>query len=290
MTSGAHIIVTGSSGFVGKPLVKRLRREGYVVTDWDIQQGTDVTDWDQIRGVGSFEVIIHLAARIPDPGFSVGSKTLYRDNLLGTVNALELAKLWRAKVIFASTYVYGIPQYLPIDEEHPAVAFNPYGQSKLLGEALCKSYHRDFALNVIIMRPFNIYGLEQKGNFLIPHIMRSLKTGTVVLKDPEPRRDFVHVDDVIEAYVRAVEYVDSEFEVFNIGFGKSYSVAEVVEIFNKCSRKGFSVHYDMERRKYEIPDTIADVRKAGAFLGWAPRVDMETGIRSILDAFPYEDK
>jgi nucleoside-diphosphate-sugar epimerase len=290
LNSGGHIIVTGSSGFVGKPLVKRLRREGYAVIDWDIQQGTDVTNWDQIKGVGHFEAIIHLAARIPDPDFSVDSRALYRDNVLGTVNALELAKLCRAKMIFASTYVYGTPQYLPIDEDHPTVAFNSYGQSKLLGEALCNSYHRDFALNVIIMRPFNIYGLEQKGNFLIPHIIRSLKTGTVILKDPEPRRDFVHVDDVIEAYVRAVAYVDSGFEVFNIGCGKSYSVAEVVEIFRRCSQKDFSVHYDMERRKYEIPDTIADVRKAGAFLRWAPRVDMETGISSILDALPYEDR
>ena len=87
---------------------------------------------------------------------------------------LELARQWKVPFIFASSYVYGPPDYLPIDEKHPVKAVNPYMASKALCEDLCKSYARSFDIPVTIIRPFNIYGPGQPDHFLIPKIVKGV--------------------------------------------------------------------------------------------------------------------
>ena len=278
------VLVTGSDGFLGKALTKRLTEQGYSVKGLDLKQGTDVADWDQVKKLRGFQTIIHLAAKTFIPSSFNQPRVFYRSNFLSTVNILELSRINKAKVIFASSYVYGYPNYVPIDENHPTAAHNPYSESKLLAEKLCRGYHRDFGLQMIILRAFNLYGLGQRKEFLIPHLLESMKKGKILLGEPEYKRDYVYLDDAVEAYMKAVEYEPEGLEIFNIGYGKSYSVRELVDLVKNCWGENVPVRYDENKRKGEVPDAVADIRKAKRILGWQPRIDIETGIRKLIQS------
>ena len=199
-----RVAVTGSGGFLGKHLINQLNSSGHDIIEVDLIKGFDITDWESISSISGFDVLVHLAALSFVPKAFENPAEFYRTNVIGTLNALELCRLNNARIIFTSSYVYGAPDYLPIDERHPLKAFNPYAQSKLMGEDLCKAYHRDFDVPVCIFRPFNIYGSGQASHFLIPLILNQAKVGKVQLKDPRPKRDFIHINDVVSAYLKAV--------------------------------------------------------------------------------------
>ena len=256
------IVVTGSQGFIGKRLVPALIKDSYEVTKLDLETGYDITDWDSIKTLTDFDVIIHLAAISYVPKSYKIPREMFNVNIKGTLNMLELCRINKAKFIFTSSYVYGKPRYLPIDEEHPTEAFNPYCQSKLIGEDLCRCYNKDFGVPIIIFRPFNIYGLGQNEDFLIPMIQKQIKNDSIVkLKDSRPKRDFIHVDDVIDAYCKAVKYNKTDFEIFNLGSGTSYSVKEIAEMLVTKSGKNISIEFSEEQRENEILDTVCDNRK-----------------------------
>ena len=282
--NGKRVLVTGSSGFVGRNLVEELKRHNVeVVTLTDLKaKRVDIRDWKKIKEIRNIDIVYHLAAITSVPASFENPRETYEVNVLGTLNILELCRLCNVwKIVFASSYVYGQPQYMPIDENHPLQPTNPYARSKVLGEELCRAYNTDFGLKCIILRPFNIYGVGQNKNFLIPSIIAQLRYGKIELKDPEPKRDFIYISDVIEAYIKAGEF-KGNFEVFNIGYGKSYSVNEITEKIVQLYGKDVKINYKNERRKNEIMDTVADIRKAKEKLGWEPSVNIDTGLKSML--------
>jgi len=195
------IAITGSRGFVGSFLSKRLIELNFDIVEIDLEVGYDITNWDSISTVENFDLLIHLAAKSYVPDSLKNPVEFYKTNILGTINALEMCRKLDVKIIFASSYVYGTPQYLPIDENHPVEAFNPYSQSKLIGEDLCRSYSRDFNVPAIILRPFNIYGKGQSSDFLVPLILNQAEKGIVKLKDSRPKRDFIYIEDVVDAFI-----------------------------------------------------------------------------------------
>jgi UDP-glucose 4-epimerase len=185
-------------------------------------------------------------------------------------------------MIYVSSYVYGTPEYLPIDENHPVKAFNPYAQSKLLSEELCKGYNRDFDIPVTIFRPFNIYGPGQNPVFLIPSIIAQAKTGKIKLEDPRPRRDFIYIDDVVNAYSKAIDTNFKKVEIFNLGSGISTSIHELTTIIQNKISDNISVEFSGVERKNEVLDTIANIDKAKALLYWIPRCSLQHGIEEML--------
>ena len=286
--NGKRILVTGSSGFVGKNLVEELKRQDadvLTLTDHDGRR-IDIRDQQRvmriINKIRNIDIVYHLAAITSVPFSFENPGETYDVNVLGTLNILELCRSCNAdKIVFASSYVYGQPQYLPIDEKHPLQPTNPYARSKILGEELCRAYNTDFGVKCIILRPFNIYGVGQNKNFLIPSIIAQLRYGKIELKDPEPKRDFIYISDVIDAYIKAGEF-KGNFDVFNIGYGKSYSVKEIVDKIIYLYGKDVKVKYSGERRKNEIMDTIANIKKAKEKLGWKPSVEIDNGLGNIL--------
>lgn len=225
MIKEKYVAITGSDGFVGRHLVNEFKSNNVSVLELDINNGIDITDWDQIKEIEHFDILFHLAAKTFVPESFRIPREFYRVNITGTLNALELCRTRNAKMIYASTYVYGRPKYLPIDENHPLFGGHPYVQSKIIGEQLCRSYHEDFNVKVIVLRPFNIYGPGQNDRFLIPTIFNQVKKGEVTLKDPNPKRDFICVSDMVTAYLKAAEYDRKDFNIFNIASGNSYSGA-----------------------------------------------------------------
>ena len=283
--NGKRILVTGSSGFVGRNLVEELKRHNVeVVTLTDLKaKRVDIRDWRKIKELRNIDIVYHLAAITSVPFSFENPGETYEVNVLGTLNILELCRLCNAwKIVFASSYVYGQPQYLPINEKHPLQPTNPYMRSKILGEELCRAYNTDFGLKCIILRLFNIYGVGQNKNFLIPSIIAQLRYGKIELKDPAPKRDFIYISDVIDAYIKAGEF-NGNFEVFNIGYGKSYNVKEIVDKIIHLYGKDVKVKYSGERRKNEIMDTVADIKKAEEKLGWKPGVEIDNGLSNLLN-------
>lgn len=277
------VLVTGSSGFVGKHLVEGLKGKNADVVTFDVLAGRNAAKWGDFESVPRVDVVFHLAAVVFVPTSHHNPALTYRTNILGTLNALEFCRSIGAKMIFASSYVYGNPKYVPVDEEHPLNPTNPYARSKVFGETLCKAYHEDYGVRCVVLRPFNIYGEGQSKDFLIPEIIDQIKTKTeVTLKDLTPKRDFLYISDTIDAYIKAGEYERSGFEVFNIGSGKSYSVREIAQKLVEFSGKDLQVKSRDEKRSGEISDTVADTKKAKKLLGWEPTVDIDTGLKSTL--------
>ena len=287
---GKSILVTGASGFIGSHLSVELKKQGADVLPLTDQDGNSIElrDWRKLKKyvgkLGKVDLVYHLAAQLFVPYSFENPRDVYEVNVLGTLNVLELCRLYNIqKIVFPSSYVYGHPQYLPIDEGHPVNPNNPYARSKVIGEALCKAYHEDYNLNCTILRSFNIYGEGQGDRFLIPSIIKQLESGRIEIKDPEPRRDYLYISDAIEAFVKAGEYSNAEFDVFNIGSGTSYSVAEVVSKVLKSWGREAEVDYRGRRRVGEIVDVVANIQKAREKLRWKPHISLEQGLSKYVE-------
>ena len=158
------IFVTGSSGFIGSHLIKKIPHN-IIKFEKNNKKG-DLLKKEELLKIKRADVVIHLAGQIP---YSHKRKTNYFDNnVLATLNILEYCiKKNVKKLIFVSSYVYGIPKHNPINEKHPVTHHNSYTKSKILAEELCKSYAKKYGLEVIILRPINVYGKSQSKGFLI---------------------------------------------------------------------------------------------------------------------------
>lgn len=278
-----RIAVTGSSGFVGKRLVKKLKNSGNEVIELDIVNGYDVSNFSSIKETPEFDVLYHLAAKSFVPDSWKEPQSFYNVNVNAVINTLELCRRNKAKYVYTSSYVYGVPKYLPIDEKHPLTVFNPYCGTKIIGEEISKNYCSLFGIPVIIVRPFNIYGPGQNENFLISKIFNEVLTGNVRLMDPEPKRDYLYVEDMVEMYASLLNFNKEGYEIFNAGAGESFSVREIVNYITGFFPNKIAVEYSNEKRPNEIADTVSDIQKAFNLLGWKPKYDLQTGLSEIYN-------
>ncbi len=272
------VTVTGSRGFIGSSLTKKLRTANIEVMELDLKNGINLLDPEVLKKIPSFDTLVHLAARNYVPESYEKPLDFYSNNLVSTLHALELCRINHARMIFTSSYVYGIPQYLPIDEDHPVQAFNPYADTKLIGEKLSQSYNNFFGIEAVILRPFNVYGPHQNENFLIPSILNQLESGHIKLNDSRPKRDFVFIDDLVDFFLKVIFYPKSTFEIFNVGSGVSYSVEQIVKIIVNNFHSDVEVEFKDQQRENEIMETRADISKAAQLLNWFPETSFEDGI------------
>ncbi len=278
------IAITGSDGFIGKHLTSSLQAisEKIEIIELSRKNGFDITN-DNFTDYPDFDILCHLAAKVFVPDSYENPYDFYKTNVIGTLNMLEVCRQKKAKIVFLSSYVYGVPKYQPIDENHTIDSFNPYSNTKIIGEQLCKGYNIDYHIPVVIIRPFNTYGPGQNENFLMPLIIKQALNGKIELKDPSPRRDMVYIQDLIDAIIKSIFYTKSTFEIFNIGSGKSFSVEEIVNQVCDSFNKKIDVEYSGEIRQNEVKDTIADITKAKELLDWEPKYTLEKGINELLD-------
>lgn len=276
-----RVLVTGSNGMFGKFLIKELKKYNCQIIPFS-KSGGDITDFDSLSKVGKVDIICHLAA-IPSVAYSFKNPyEVFKVNSFGTLNVLEFAKQQKVeKFIFISSYLYGNPNSLPINEKHPLQLGNPYAESKLIAEKYCKNYQELFNFPILVLRPFNVYGPDQK-NALIPTIKEQIKNNEIILQDLEPKRDYVYIDDVISVIISALKSDIKGYEIFNVGFGKSYSVKELLDIIFNLIKKEIPVKNLNQRRQNEIMDCVADITKAKKLLHWEPKISLEEGLSKIF--------
>lgn len=276
-------MITGARGFLGSALSEKARREGCAVVALDAEQG-DITD----RGLfdryehESIDHVFHLAAKTYVPDSWDRPYQFYMTNVMGTGNVLELCRRRKLSLTYVSAYLYGQPETLPISENHPVRPNNPYAQSKYLAEQLCEFYARQYGVRTTIIRPFNIFGAGQNKVFLIPHIIEQVLHDDVIrVKDLTPRRDYVFVDDVVNALFLTIR-PKQDLSLFNIGAGYSLSVKEIIDIVQNTLNCSKRIASDQTARKNEVPDVVADITKAREELDWFPRFSFKDGIAEII--------
>lgn len=276
------VLVTGATGFLGRHLVAALESQGLVVlqhssADGDIAHCSLPTE--------DVSHIFHLAAKSYVPDSWQNPLSFFDTNVTGTVNVLEHCRRDRTTLTLVSSYVYGEPKTLPINEDHPLAAANPYAHTKILAEEAARFYEQRFGLALVIVRPFNIYGPGQRDSFLIPWIVRQVldpAAAVVQVKDLRPRRDYLYVDDAVALLLATLR--PGIRGVYNMGSGRSASVAEVAGLVNDAAGVSKAVVSADEPRPGEILDMVADPSRAAAELGWRPSTSLENGISAVVAA------
>lgn len=280
-----NLLITGGEGFIGKSLRKVLDLEGIKYYACPNSSQLNLCDFTQVKALPKASVILHFAAKTSIPESFNAPADFYYNNIISTLNILEKAKQDAAKVIFLSTYVYGIPTSLPVDESHVTQPLNPYTQSKVICEELCASYSRDFSIPVVVIRPFNIYGPGQASNFFIPTIFSQLKQRQIHLQNSKPKRDYVFINDLIDAIILLLKNNFKGYEIYNVGSGFSYSVKEVVNMILELSNSKADVHYTDIPRKGEVYDCRASIDKIYNAIGWKPKTTIRDGLLEIFKSY-----
>lgn len=290
-------LVTGGSGFIGSYVVKKLHESGFSVRildllPWDDNKENlsnvehiigDIVDLETcVMATKNVIGVFHLAAfSRSGPSYNRAFEC-HKTNTLGTLNILEACKINQVKRIVysgSSTY-YGNTVGEQIENLNGDF-LNFYGLTKYIGELYVKQFARNFGLEYNILRYFNVYGAFQPedGEYaLVISIFLSKFIKNLPLEihgDGKQRRDFIHVEDVANANILAMKS-NIVNETFNIGFGKNYSINELANFFNS------SIIYT-QKREGDALETLANIDKARLLLNWNPEIDLEEGIKKLLN-------
>ena len=303
-----NILVTGGAGYIGSHVLKALLKAGHnAVTLDNLQKGHreavvggkfvkgDLADKELLNNVlseNNIEGVIHLAAdslvgeSMEDPG------KYYRNNVANGLNLLEAMVENDVKyLVFSSTAaVYGEPEEIPIEEDHPTDPTNTYGESKLFFEKILKRYDDIYDLKYASLRYFNAAGADPDGKIgeahapethLIPIVLETalgIRDKIYIFGDDYPTRDgscirdYIHVNDLADAHLLAVEALSlgRESSVFNLGNGEGYSVKEVIDTVKKITGRDFEVEVS-DRRAGDPAVLIASSEKIQEELNWQPQ-------------------
>jgi UDP-glucose 4-epimerase len=302
------ILVTGGAGYIGSHAVRALCDAGYEATVVDnLSKGhegavdgraefveLDLGDFEGLRKLledEKFDAVMHFAGSI-EVGLSMREPALFFDN--NVVNGRNLLEAMRLngvdKIIFSSTAaVYGDPEHIPIKENDSLKPTNFYGVTKLMFENLLKKHDEFWDIKYIALRYFNACGADESGEIgqdyspdthLIPRMLKTLQGKYSSLRvfgtdyetpDGTCIRDYIHVTDLVDAHLKALEYLfkGGISNVFNLGNGNGFSVEEVIEKTESVTGK--KVPYEeVERREGDPARLVADSEKARKILGWNP--------------------
>ncbi|MDR4511474.1 MAG: NAD(P)-dependent oxidoreductase [Nitrososphaeraceae archaeon] len=278
-----NILITGSKGFVGENICKSSFNNKYnLITDnHKDDQINDITKLEYFDNFSDkIDLIIHLAAKTSINDSLNNPYETYYKNIVGTLNLLEFAKRKNiTNIIFLSTYVYGKPQYLPIDENHPINPHSPYNKSKIIAESLCEDYSKIFGIDIVILRPFYLYGYNRKKNTLISSILDQINTNKIIkLSNKKTSRDFLYISDFIELLNNIVNAFPSGYNIYNVGSGTSYTLTEISMRIANLLNKKVRICYDESIRKQDINEMVADITKISKDFDWKPKIDIDQGL------------
>lgn len=279
------VLITGAKGFIGHNLCLKLAELNISFIPFsDHHDIWDTKIFDKFLDE-KITHIVHLAAKNFVPESWINPELYIQTNVNSTVSVLEFSRRIKAKFIFLSSYMYGNPHYLPIDESHPTSVLNPYALSKFLSEETCKFYATNFNVSTCVLRVFNIYGPGQKLSFLIPHVISQvLNSKEIEVLDLSPKRDYLYITDLIDAII-GLFTLETKFEIFNVGSGISYSVGDVVDILQNIANTKKKVISKSAVRTNEINDVFANTSKLNKLNGWVAKVNILEGLKKCIENY-----
>jgi UDP-glucose 4-epimerase len=319
------ILVTGGAGYIGSHMVKSLGEKGHDVVIYDnlstghrdsvlygrlvVGDTSDTAALNDLFRTEAFDAVVHFAASIVVQESVMDPIKYYRNNFANTLNLLGVCVNHDVdKLIFSSTAaVYGIPSEVPVREDAPMCPINPYGTSKAMVEQALRDISRISRLRYVSLRYFNVAGADPSGRIGQRYenpthlITLSLKAALGLrdhldifgtdydTRDGTCIRDYIHVDDLIDAHSLALEHLSSGggSKVYNCGYGCGYSVKEVIRQVKKTAGADFRV-VETGRREGDPPSLIADSSLIKKELGWKPaHNDLEFIIKT---AWEWEKK
>ena len=279
------ILVTGGAGFIGTNLIKRLVDEGHQVLSLD--DYSTGTKGNHIQGVtywrgdietiefldGEFDLCYHIAAQSRvQPSFEEPTEC-FRVNVKGTQAVMEWAKAKNVKVIYAGS-----------SSKHHDPSDSPYAMYKYLGEEVCKLYKKSYNVDVQIARFYNVYGpsesLDEKNGNVIGIWRKKILTGQKlpIVGDGEQRRDFTHVDDIVDGLIRISKTDKVHEDAWELGSGRNYSVNELFSFF----KEKFDCEFiSIPEQKGNYRETLNTNPDAERYLGWKPQDKLKDYILSL---------
>ncbi len=309
MLEGKRILVTGGAGFIGSHIAERLCENNDVVVYDDLSAGResnlsgfdgkvdfvrgDVRDsnalGEAVRGVN---VAFHCAARVSVTESVEDPLGTSKVNIGGTLRLLwESKKAGVERVVFpSSAAVYGSSPEIPKREDMQPDADSPYAASKIVGEQYCRLFTKVYDLPTVILRCFNVYGPRQDESSpyasVIPRFVTAIASGDrpQVVGDGKQTRDFVYVEDVVDAFALAATATGAEGETFNVASGEGTSVLELLDQVSGIIGSR-TVPEFLPERPGDVKHSLASVSRARSNLGFAPRVGIEEGLRRTVDYF-----
>ncbi|MFQ5710348.1 MAG: SDR family NAD(P)-dependent oxidoreductase [Candidatus Geothermarchaeales archaeon] len=309
MSDYSKILVTGGAGFIGSHIVDRLMQEGFEVVVLDslfagkmenVRRHLKKKNFRLIKEDIRYPRVVKAALKGVDAvfneaallgvDFSLKNPLVTEEiNVMGTLSMLQgCVKAGVKRFIHASsTAVYGEPESTPIREDHPLRPISPYGASKLAAEHYCGIFHAAFGLETVILRYFNVYGSRQKSeqySGAISSFTDKIIKGEppVIFGDGEQTRDFIHVEDVVEANMRALESEKAVGEVFNVATGKPTTINKLADTLLKlCGRRNLEPIY-VEPRPGDIRRSYADTSKSEDVLAFKAKIGLREGLTRIL--------
>lgn len=308
-------LVTGGAGFIGSNTVDELARRGHEVRVLDnlstgkeanlASAGTKIKlIVDSIENLGALreasrgvDFVIHLAAQTSVPRSIKDPIETNRLNVEGTLNVLVAAREAKVKrVVFASSCaVYGKTVSLPIRESTSLAPISPYGLSKQFGEGYGRVFQELYGLEFVALRYFNVFGPRQDPSSPYSGVLSifnaALMSGTqpTVYGDGEQSRDFVYVQNVVEANLQAAEAKGASGLAINIGTGSRSTLNQTLSLLGKISGRPATAKY-AAAREGDIRDSQADVRLAQEALGYRPRVGFEEGLKKTWEWFSADHR
>jgi UDP-glucose 4-epimerase len=311
---GRRVLIIGGLGFIGSNLARRLVEAGSDVVLVDAVIPEHGANWANIAGIEDRVTVVQLdirdEGRLPDVVrghdllFSLAGQTSHLDSMEDPFTDLEincrsqLAILEACrrhnpdlKIVFAGTrQIYGRPQYLPVDEQHPIVPVDVNGIHKVAGEWYHLLYGEVYALRVSVLRLTNTYGprmrVKDARQTFLGSWLRAAVTGQelLVYGDGAQRRDFTYVDDAVDAFVLAATRDEADGEVFNLGDERAIALRELAELLLALNDGGSYrlVPFPPDRLAIDIGDYFADFGKIRERLGWRPKVSLEDGLARSL--------
>ena len=300
-----EILVTGGCGFIGSEIVKQLSVAGANVTIIDdLSSGkekyiqglsnvklitADLLDNDTIKSaVKDKEYVINNAALpfIPDSYYI--PKKFFDVNVNATISlALAVIKEKKAKrfVHISSSEIYGTAKYTPMDENHQTTPQSTYAVSKLAGERVIFTMHKEHNLPAVIIRPFNSFGPNITQPYIIPEIITQIMKGDVVkLGNLNAKRDLTYVTDTARGIILSLVKEGVIGEVINIGSQRSYSIRDLVNLISEIMGKKVSIEVDPSRfRPYDVDTLICDYERATKLLGWKPEIAIKEGLEKTIE-------
>ncbi len=306
-----RILITGAAGFIGSNLVSSLLAKGSYdiigidnfddfysrdqkeknISEFQSRAGFqfvegDVTKMSDLSLLGEIDIIVHLAAKAGVRPSILDPISYQSVNVGGTQNLLEFARQRNIRqfVFASSSSVYGINEHVPWSEEDKLMPISPYASTKLSCEMLGHVYSHLYGIRFLALRFFTVYGPGQRPDLAIHKFFKSIIKGKPipVFGDGSTRRDYTFVEDTVKGIEGAISYEGADFEIINLGNHQTVTLSDLISAIERtCGKK--AIIDRQPQQPGDVPQTYADISKAGKLLNYHPETILQEGLAKFYD-------